>query len=393
MKNTIFFILFLYSFPLNAQKDSLKVGDYAPKISITDWIQNVPKDKSLNNKFIVLEFWTTWCGPCIGAVPHLNKLQTEFKSQNDLYFVSISNEKVDKIERLLKRVDFKSIVVTDQDKQTWRAFGNNKDGSMPIPVTILIDKNNKVKWIGQPNDLDKEKMTRFISNQDVETDKTVVVKSMDIRTEMINEVKSGGNANKFTMTLAKPNAMITSSQLLTKGLYMHSAVSVVDLLSLLYRSSANLMDIPQNMISQKYKVVFRDLNIKNEEEAKKVLKDSVLQVLNLDYKTVVKNTETYIFNVKDKSKLEVSVAEFSSFSYDQTNQQYIFTSSTFADILKNIEKDMKILIQDETQLKEKYDMIVKMSSIDDMIKSLESYGIAVKKVMKEQTYHVFDNKK
>lgn len=66
---------------------------------ITDWIKNIPEDKNLNNKYIVLEFWATWCEPSIAAVPHLNQLQDEFK-QNDLYFNSITDESIEKWNEL-----------------------------------------------------------------------------------------------------------------------------------------------------------------------------------------------------------------------------------------------------------------------------------------------------
>lgn len=67
-------------------------------INITDFIHNIPNNKSFEDKFIVIEFWATWCGPCLDAVPHLNELQEKFKLNNDLVFISMTDEKPEKIQ-------------------------------------------------------------------------------------------------------------------------------------------------------------------------------------------------------------------------------------------------------------------------------------------------------
>ena len=80
MKTRILILCVIIAFAGNtfAQKD-IAVGERAPELVITDYIQNVPLDKSVRNKYILLEFWATWCAPCLGAVPHLNELQDKYK--------------------------------------------------------------------------------------------------------------------------------------------------------------------------------------------------------------------------------------------------------------------------------------------------------------------------
>jgi thiol-disulfide isomerase/thioredoxin len=166
MKNML--ILFLVGLCLSVKaqtKTGLQVGEKAPQILVSDWIENAPKDKSFANKFIVLEFWTTWCGPCLASVPHLNELQNEFKAQSDLMFVSMTNEKVEKVQKLLKRVPFQSIVVTDVSNQTQKNYSEHGDGLVGLPSTILIDKNNVIRWVGIPTGLTKKILSDFVNNQ------------------------------------------------------------------------------------------------------------------------------------------------------------------------------------------------------------------------------------
>ena len=92
----------------------IKAGDKAPAIAITDYISNTPKDTTLKNKYILLEFWATWCAPCLGAVPHLNMLHEKYKDRNYILFISMTYEAPEKVLKTLKLIDFKTIVVSDR---------------------------------------------------------------------------------------------------------------------------------------------------------------------------------------------------------------------------------------------------------------------------------------
>ena len=51
---------------------------------------------SLKGKVVVLEFWTTWCGPCVAAIPHLNELSEKY-ADKPVQFIAISFSLVDAV--------------------------------------------------------------------------------------------------------------------------------------------------------------------------------------------------------------------------------------------------------------------------------------------------------
>lgn len=98
----LFFIVFLIIScnNINKQLDSpLKVGNV---LDISDFdLISVNESKIEKDKLLLLDFWATWCGPCIASFPHLEKLQEKYN--DDLQIIAISDEKVDIVNKFFEQ--------------------------------------------------------------------------------------------------------------------------------------------------------------------------------------------------------------------------------------------------------------------------------------------------
>ena len=85
--------LFLFGFlwiSMNLHAQSL-VGQKVPDFQHLQWIQQPQSLTSFNPQFVVIEFWATWCSPCLANLKHLNELSTQLESKQ-VACVSITDE-------------------------------------------------------------------------------------------------------------------------------------------------------------------------------------------------------------------------------------------------------------------------------------------------------------
>ena len=67
-----------------AQRERLKALDLSnpPALQVTNWINGETATlASLKGKIVVLDFWATWCGPCLASIPHTNELAEKYKDK------------------------------------------------------------------------------------------------------------------------------------------------------------------------------------------------------------------------------------------------------------------------------------------------------------------------
>src|SRR5688572_13647493 len=61
------------------KKAALNVGDKAPALKVERWVKGAPVKSFEKGRVYVVEFWATWCGPCVSSIPHMTELQQKHK--------------------------------------------------------------------------------------------------------------------------------------------------------------------------------------------------------------------------------------------------------------------------------------------------------------------------
>jgi uncharacterized protein (TIGR03435 family) len=147
---------------------ALTVGDKSPTLDLTNCIipgsvgtivGNMPL-QSFAGKAIILDFWATWCGPCISSMPKYEGFQKKYNAE--LQVIGITHEKIKRIERFVRNrpVGFMLVVDTASALRTYFDYRT-------IPHVVLIDKLGLIKAITSSENVTEEVIRDLIAGKDL----------------------------------------------------------------------------------------------------------------------------------------------------------------------------------------------------------------------------------
>lgn len=146
------FAAIIISFTLsNAQPKSEIIGKEPRKIEFTFFEDGKSADwEDFKDKVVLIDFWASWCAPCIQAIPHMNELSEKYKNK-DVVFISLNYEPKELVEKFLQKYPMKTKVAIDNDFRTFRALNG-----WAIPNIFMVDKNGKIAGRIHPNKLNEK---------------------------------------------------------------------------------------------------------------------------------------------------------------------------------------------------------------------------------------------
>jgi cytochrome c biogenesis protein CcmG, thiol:disulfide interchange protein DsbE len=132
-------------------------GDTAPDFSITTDSGKTITRENFGGKLLLLNFWASWCGPCVEEAPSLEAFSRQFRSDG-VVVLGISIDRNEKLyRRFIQRFDVTFPVARDPESNISASYG-----TFQIPETYLIDRNGKVleKVISNQNWMDPDFVAR-----------------------------------------------------------------------------------------------------------------------------------------------------------------------------------------------------------------------------------------
>ena len=126
------------------------IGTMAPAIQIDEWITpQPPRQSDLNDRVYVLEFWATWCPPCVQSIPHMIELADKYKDKAVPFIALSVDSSSEPVKKMVKSKGINYYVGMDNGL-------SEKYSVRGIPSAFIIGRSGQVVWQGHPMKSDFE---------------------------------------------------------------------------------------------------------------------------------------------------------------------------------------------------------------------------------------------
>lgn len=136
--------------------DRLTAGDRAPELSIDHFIKGERVDDFPEGKVTLVEFWATWCAPCIELFPHISELQEKYA--DDLVVINVTYEDLELATTFLEQPGYAEItrfrIAADPDgsmQRDWTIAAQQPT----LPMAFLVDREGILRYVGDPRGMDR----------------------------------------------------------------------------------------------------------------------------------------------------------------------------------------------------------------------------------------------
>jgi len=372
----------------------LKTGDLFPDMIIRNIINAPVKEleaRKPTTKFTILNFWGTWCSPCLPEMDSLAKLQASNGPR--IQVIAISNEPVDRLRKYLQRKPSGIWLASDTASWLYGQFGFNYVGQ-----SAILDQQHRVVALVRTDSINQQLIDKLVRKEtirssaetgntmDVEADPFAVDSTLGFQLTWSGYRKGVGSMSKTYLKTSFEGRRRT---------YFNVCAS--NILRDIYKVSSKqvLYEVPEKSIcnwDDKNTLYCFDLLVKpSQKDSLYIIMEQVLgKLLPIKYRLEKKDMPVYVLRrLPEGFAWQASSAAISEYSFSGRGFKGTgIVMKTFVDYIAN---ELQLPVIDETGLTGKYDITTEnvMRTTEDMLAALKKMGLAVEKTNRQLDALIF----
>ena len=382
MKKIILMAFLTWNCAFAQVKNGEQVPDIEFKTILNSSVKNV-KLSQLKGKVVLIDFWATWCSPCVAAIPHLQELQQKFKNQ--LQVITVSDETVKRVELFLKV----------RPSNLWFAIdkGETLNGLFPhrtIPHVVLIDAEGRLIANTNSEEVTAEVMAKLIKKENV----NLKVKADNMTADFVKEYFFAADTVKSRL-LIQPEikgGLSMSRQFRDVPAFADRRLTFINLpLQNMYRfaygdfADGRVIDRSVNAEKNREQRFCLDIITQTPEALLPTLKSELLKRFELQAKIEQFPKNVYVLKVENQAKVDqITVSKIlGKGAYGGGSGTFSGDGVVFADIADYLESFgiVNLPVVDETGINTKFNiqLVYQQENPASLTKALSDIGLKLEK--------------
>jgi len=323
----------------------------APPLQFTELLQAPPGASAawsaLRGKVVILEFWATWCGPCVAEIPHMNELAAALDPAK-FQFISVDDEAPKVVEAFLAKRKMAGWIGIDTTGSVFDWYGVTAR-----PTTIIVDSKGRIVAVTDPEKVAAAELVAVAAGRDVQ-----FAPSVGAEIRALEKTAPGPAVEPlFEIALSKsaPDAKFMMTSGSDHGIHIRGA-SADFLLDYVFQISDDRFQFAGALPAGLYDLRIRSGNM-DDSVLRPFLERAVASGLHLRFQPVTVTRSVLILKATDASKKLLVPAFATSGRMMLSNGGKIqLVNMTLDDLASALEDDLLVPVINETGIQGRFDL-------------------------------------